>query len=138
MATTSTIALDETVTRRRRAGINFLPALLLLPSIILIGGVIAWPLLTGISYSVHGGTLLTTGPFVGLDNYIQLATLDEFYHALRFSVIFAVVNVVLCYSLGLGIALLMDMDVPGRAFSESPFCSHGSSPPLCQPSVGDG
>ena len=52
---------------------------------------------------------------------MTLATLDEFWHALRFSILFAVVNVVCCYLLGLGIALLMDKELPGRAFFRVAF-----------------
>jgi ABC-type sugar transport system permease subunit len=58
---------------------------------------------------------------VGLDNYIRLAGSTEFYEALQFSILFAVVNVVVCYLLGLGIALLMDKDMPGRAFFRVAF-----------------
>ncbi len=121
MAITSTSAVVPAAPMKARSRVDFLPALLLLPSIVLIGGVIAWPLLTGINYSVHSGTLLRSGPFVGLDNYIRLAGSTEFYEALQFSILFAVVNVVVCYLLGLGIALLMDKDMPGRAFFRVAF-----------------
>jgi ABC-type sugar transport system permease subunit len=95
---------------------DWLPVLLLLPSLALIGGIIVYPLLTGMSYSVHSGNLIRPGPFVGLDNYRTLASMQEFYHALSFSLLFAVVNVICGYCLGLGIALLMNADIPGRAF----------------------
>jgi multiple sugar transport system permease protein len=101
--------------------IDTLPLMLLLPSIVLIGAVIAYPLLTGMSYSIHGGTLLKSGDFIGVENYRTLAGLSDFYNALRFSAIFALVNVVCCYLLGLGIALLMNLDVPGRAFFRVAF-----------------
>ena len=121
MAVTSSIAGSGPIAPRQRINIDLLPALLLLPSILLIGAVIAWPLVTGVGYSLHSGNLLRTGPFIGLDNYVTLATLDEFWHALRFSILFAVVNVVCCYLLGLGIALLMDKELPGRAFFRVAF-----------------
>ncbi|SDR18481.1 multiple sugar transport system permease protein [Rhizobiales bacterium GAS191] len=120
-----TASVDEragpvaTAARRRRT--DLLPLLLLLPSIVLIGAVIAYPLLSGMSYSIHGGTLLKPGGFIGADNYRTLAGLTDFYNALRFSVVFAVVNVACCYLLGLGIALLMNLDVPGRAFFRVAF-----------------
>jgi len=121
VAVTTSIASSEQLAPRQGIRIDFLPALLLLPSILLIGAVIAWPLITGVGYSLHSGNLLRTGPFIGLDNYVTLANLDEFWHALRFSILFAVVNVICCYLLGLGIALLMDKDLPGRAFFRVAF-----------------
>jgi ABC-type sugar transport system permease subunit len=121
VAVTTSIASSEQLAPRQGIRIDFLPALLLLPSILLIGAVIAWPLITGVGYSLHSGNLLRTGPFIGLDNYVTLANLDEFWHALRFSILFAVVNVVCCYLLGLGIALLMDKELPGRAFFRVAF-----------------
>jgi multiple sugar transport system permease protein len=101
--------------------VDWLPLLLLSPSMALIGLVIAWPLLTGMGYSMHEGSLLKSGSFVGLDNYTGLATDPDFWHALRFSVVFATANVVCCYLLGLSIALLMREEMPGRAFFRIAF-----------------
>jgi len=104
-----------------KARLDLLPFAFLLPSIALIGLVIAWPLLTGIDYSLHAGTMLRQGRFVGLDNYTALMGDEDFWHALRFSVVFAVANVVGAYLLGLGIALLMNADIPGRGFFRVAF-----------------
>lgn len=93
-----------------------LPYLLLLPSLAAIGIVICYPFVTGFYYSLTDGSLLRPGNFVGLDNYLQLLTMREFRNALWFSLIFAVANVAGCYVLGLGLALLMNMEMPGRAF----------------------
>ena len=104
-----------------KARFDVLPLVFLLPSIALIGLVIAWPLLTGIDYSLHAGTMLRQGRFVGLDNYTALMGDEDFWHALRFSVVFAVANVAGAYLLGLGIALLMNADIPGRGFFRVAF-----------------
>ncbi|MCX5477923.1 sugar ABC transporter permease [Kaistia geumhonensis] len=93
-----------------------LPFLLLAPSVVLILAVIAYPMLTGFWYGFTDGSLLKYGRFVGLDNYVELITSRDFRHALWFSLVFAVFNVVGCYALGLGLALLLNQDVPGRAF----------------------
>ena len=93
-----------------------LPFLLLAPSVLLILAVIAYPMLTGFWYGFTDGSLLKYGRFVGLDNYVELITSRDFRHALWFSLVFAVFNVVGCYALGLGLALLLNQDVPGRAF----------------------
>jgi ABC-type sugar transport system permease subunit len=101
--------------------VDLLPLMLLVPSIVLIGAVIGYPLLSGMSYSIHGGTLLKPGEFIGAQNFRTLAGLADFYNALRFSAIFAVVNVACCYMLGLSIALLMNLDIPGRGFFRVAF-----------------
>ena len=101
--------------KRRRGRIDILPLIFLLPSILLIGGVVGWPLVTGFDYSLHAGTMLKAGNFVGAANYVRLAGDADFWHALRFSLVFALANVCGCYLLGLGIALLMNAEMPGRA-----------------------
>jgi ABC-type sugar transport system permease subunit len=88
--------------------------LLLLPSLILMLVVIGYPMIQGFWYSFTNGSLLKAGKFVGLRNYGKLLTDPSFWHALRFSLYFAVANIVGCYSLGLGLALLLQKDFPGR------------------------
>jgi ABC-type sugar transport system permease subunit len=95
---------------------NALPFLLLAPSAAIILVVIAYPMVTGLWYSFADGSLLKPGDFVGLDNYIELALSPDFHGAALFSLIFALANVAGCYVLGLALALLMNQDVPGRAF----------------------
>ncbi|WP_245489809.1 carbohydrate ABC transporter permease [Rhizobium ruizarguesonis] len=88
--------------------------LLLLPSLILMIVVIGYPMIQGFWYSFTNGSLLKAGKFVGLRNYGKLLTDPSFWHALRFSLYFAVANILGCYSLGLGLALLLQKDFPGR------------------------
>ena len=98
-----------------------MPLLFLLPSIVLIGLVIAAPLVTGFDYSLHSGTMLREGAFVGLRNYAALGANPDFWHDLRFSMVFAIANVIGCYALGLGIALLMNAEMPWRGFFRVAF-----------------
>jgi ABC-type sugar transport system permease subunit len=93
-----------------------LPYLLLAPSIVLILAIIAYPMATGFYYGFMNGSLLRPGHFVGLANYVNLVGSDDFHHALGFSVLFAVFNVIGCYALGLGLALLTNQHLPGRGF----------------------
>lgn len=95
---------------------DFLPYALLLPSLVVICLVEVYPFLTGFYYSLHEGSLLRTRGFVGLENYRQLWGMNDFRHALYFSGLFAVTSVVGSYLLGLGLALLLNDDVPGRGF----------------------
>jgi len=102
--------------RLRRGVGDPLPYLLLLPSLAIIALVILVPFFQALHYSFMNGTLLKTGNFVGLDNYIKLLLSRDFWNALRFSVIFALASVSGGYLLGLGLALLMNMEMPFRSF----------------------
>ncbi|MBB4504752.1 carbohydrate ABC transporter permease [Rhizobium leguminosarum] len=95
---------------------NALPYLLLLPSVVVIGVVILIPFFEALQYSFTNSSLLEAGTFVGFDNYTKLLSSKDFWNAFRFSVIFALANVVGCYILGLGLALLMNMEMPFRGF----------------------
>jgi ABC-type sugar transport system permease subunit len=88
--------------------------LLLSPSLVLVCAVIAYPMALGLNYSFSSGSLLRPGGFIGLANYIKLLESPNFYSALQFSVGFAIANVIGCYVVGLGIALLMQRGVPGQ------------------------
>jgi ABC-type sugar transport system permease subunit len=94
--------------------VQWLPYLLLLPSLTLIGVIEIYPFLTGISYSLHKGNLLNTGAFVGLQNYQRLFSSPDFYHSLWFSFLFAFFNVLFSYLIGLALALFLNLDFPGR------------------------
>jgi ABC-type sugar transport system permease subunit len=93
-----------------------LPYLLLLPSLALIFMIEFYPFINGISFSLHRGTLLGTGAFVGVGNYLRLFNSPSFYNSLWFSFIFAFFNVLISYLLGLALALFLNLDFPGRGF----------------------
>ncbi|MBV9674197.1 MAG: sugar ABC transporter permease [Verrucomicrobia bacterium] len=93
-----------------------LPYLLLLPSLAIILLIEFYPFLTGVSYSLHKGSLLSAGPFVGLDNYARLFRSSSFYNSLWFSFVFAFFNVAISYMLGLALALFLNLEFPGRGF----------------------
>ena len=101
---------------RRSRRVDGLPYALLLPSIALIALIILYPLSTGVYYSLKEGSLLRIEAFVGLRNYLDLWSLPDFRHALWFSGLFAVFAVIGSYSIGLGLALLLNQEVPGRGF----------------------
>lgn len=92
------------------------PFILLLPSALLIALINIYPFATGFYYSLQNGTLLKSGDFVGLANFVQLFTMADFRHALWFSLIFALFSVFGSWILGLLLALLLNQDIPGRGF----------------------
>jgi multiple sugar transport system permease protein len=80
----------------------------------MIALIVIYPMALGFYYGLTNGTLLRPGSFVGLKNYISLLGSGDFRNALTFSFIFAVFNVAGCYLLGLGLAVLLNLDLPGR------------------------
>ncbi len=92
------------------------PYLLLLPSALLIALINLYPFATGFYYSLQNGTLLQAGTFIGLANYVQLFTMADFLHALWFSAIFALFGVFGSWVIGLGLALLLNQEIPARGF----------------------
>lgn len=101
--------------RRRRLNTGYL---FLAPAIVFVVLTVLYPLLYNISQSffdvglrevVSGGA-----EWVGLDNYRDQFGRDEFWHALRVSVIYSAATVALTYALGLGLALLFNRPFAGR------------------------
>jgi multiple sugar transport system permease protein len=106
----------ELIPTKPRRRFDAFPFLLLLPSALLITLINIYPFATGFYYSLQNGTLLQSGAFVGLANYIQLFRMAEFLNALRFSAIFAVFSVFGSWLIGLLLALLLNQEIPGRGF----------------------
>jgi len=88
---------------------------LVAPSIILIVLINAYPLFYAAIEATHDNTLISTGPFVGLDNFTQALTDPAFWKAARFTVLFTLVGVFGSWALGLGLAMLLRTQVPGRS-----------------------
>jgi multiple sugar transport system permease protein len=112
-------AFRRGATQRRRVGSLLLalsagPLPFVLPSLILLTFVIAYPALDAFYLSLTHGSLIRTEGFVGLANYIDLASSPDFLNALRFSAVFAVASIVACYVIGLALAVLMQQTMPAR------------------------
>lgn len=116
----STQAVPSTGTKRAGAArvrrFNAFPYLLLLPSALLILLINLYPFATGFYYSLQNGTLIKPGQFIGLDNYLALASMTDFVHGLWFSALFAFFSVFGSYIIGFALALLLNQDVPLRGF----------------------
>ncbi|MBZ0298104.1 MAG: sugar ABC transporter permease [Anaerolineae bacterium] len=108
--------LKSLVFGRQAGRARMLPYLFLIPSLALIILIQFYPFATGVSYSLREGSLLKLEDFVGLQNYQKLPGIADFWRALGFSGLFALTNVVGSYLLGLGLALLLNLDIPGRKF----------------------
>ncbi len=109
-------AASPAVTQTINQPFRPLPYVLLLASLAFIFIIEFYPFINGVSFSFHKGSLLSTGAFVGLGNYLRLFNSPSFYNSLWFSFIFAFFNVLVSYVLGLALALFLDPDFPGRGF----------------------
>jgi len=101
-------------TTKRR--FELLPVYYLLPSLFLVLLINFYPFVSGLLYSLSDGSLIQQGTFVGIVNYLRLFTMPDFIHSLYFSAIFAFFSVIGSYVIGLGLAVLLNKDIPGRGF----------------------
>src|SRR4029453_5134674 len=103
-----------TARRTREVGLAYL---LLAPTVLLIGGVLAYPLAWEVwtSFTTLSPLQDGTPAFVGLDNYRQHLTDRQFWIAATVTVAHAVVTTVAKLALGLGFALLLARPFRGRA-----------------------
>lgn len=89
--------------------------LLVVPLLVVLVTVIGWPLLNtiwlGFTDASLGGS---TGQFVGFDNYVHAFQAPGFRLALGVTALFTVLTVSLEMIIGLGVGLLLDMDLKGR------------------------
>ncbi|MCZ8515486.1 sugar ABC transporter permease [Paenibacillus filicis] len=105
--------MENSKTKRK---VDLLPIYYLLPSLLLIVLINFYPFLSGLFYSLSDGSLVKQGSFVGLANYVRLFGMPDFGHSLVFSAIFAFFSVIGSYVIGLGLAVLLNKDFPGRGF----------------------
>ena len=89
------------------------PFLYVLPALVVIFSVIIFPLLYAFYISLHK-VVGQSQTFVGLANYLNILKSDFFWAATGRTLYFTVVSVGLEFLLGLGIALLLNQDFPGR------------------------
>jgi len=94
------------------------PAWYLAPAAVLLAGVTAFPLAYVFWLSLERRALLG-GPrrFIGLDNYLRMATDERFWNALANTAYFTAVSVPLELLLGLVIALVLQRPFRGRALA---------------------
>ncbi|HWT99957.1 MAG TPA: sugar ABC transporter permease [Terriglobales bacterium] len=89
--------------------------LLLAPLLVVLIAVIGWPLLDTVWLSFTNAKLGTmSGDFVGVDNYLRAFSAPAFQKALGVTALFTVGTVGAEMLIGLGVGLLLDMDLWGR------------------------
>src|SRR5256885_6957217 len=103
-----------TLRERLDLGSGFTPYILVLPTIIVILAVAAYPIINSIWLSFLDNPLSPSASFVGLRNFVQLFGTHEFLSAIGITFAFTIVAVALETIIGLGIALLINSTLPRR------------------------
>ncbi|QYN33958.1 sugar ABC transporter permease [Pseudonocardia sp. DSM 110487] len=102
--------------RRRTGGPTRVYVLLILPSVVLLLLINAYPVVYAALQSVRNGNLINPGTFVGLTNYENVLTSSAFWNAVGFTLVFTLVGVFGSWLVGLGLALLLRTTIPARGF----------------------
>lgn len=115
-----TISIPKTGSRRR-LGAVLEPWFYCSPVLILIGTVMLVPLIFGISYAFRDIQLLNpfSGGFVGLDHFNAMGQDEAFFRALRNTLWWTGSTVFLQLSLGLILALLLNVPFTGRGIAQA-------------------
>lgn len=88
---------------------------LITPSLVVILGIVIYPLLQSLFMSLHDWNLtMPEHPFVGLRNYWVVLTTASFWRSIGRTLYFTIVSTGLEVVLGLGIALLLNRSFRGR------------------------
>lgn len=104
-------------------GARVYPYLMVLPAVLVVLGVVVYPVVSGILTAFYDVTLRTlntgTMTFVGLRNFERVFADPVFLLASWNTLIWVVLNVVVQLSLGLALALLLHRAMPGIGFFRS-------------------
>jgi ABC-type sugar transport system permease subunit len=92
---------------RREARLAYV---ILAPSLLVIGGLVAYPFVTAIWLSLQDKMIGSPARFVGLDNYFELFRDEVFIRTAWNSVVYTGVSVALKFVLGLTMALILDQE----------------------------
>jgi multiple sugar transport system permease protein len=95
---------------------RWLAAVLLLPTIVLLGLFIAYPFVKGVLLSVTDTKVGVPGQFVGFDNFRKLWNDSIFHVAVYNTFLYTFVTTVFKLALGLWLAILLNRHFRGKAF----------------------
>jgi len=84
------------------------------PSALLLGGLVAYPLGYAVYLSLHLAVGPRVGAFVGLDNYVDLWTDDQFVSSVLQTVRFTFFSIFFKFWLGLAAALMLHQKIKFR------------------------
>lgn len=97
------------------------PYLMISPAVLYLAALLLVPIVLGIltSFFRPHGLLPGFGHFVGLQNYVRLAEDTEFWHSLLVTLEYTVGCLVGAVGVGLGTAVLLNKEFPGRGLARA-------------------
>ncbi len=98
---------------------RWLALALLLPTVVLLGLFIAYPFVKGVELSVTDAKVGVPGHFVGLHNFEQVWNDGIFHVAVWNTCVYTAVTTVFKLALGLWLALLLNNNFKGKAFTRA-------------------
>ncbi len=104
----------QSLRERLDLGSGLAPYFLVLPTVVMILAVAAYPILNSIWLSFLDNPLSPVAQFTGLRNYALLLQDSTFRGSIGVTFVFTIISVALETILGLGIALLINGTFPGR------------------------
>lgn len=109
---------DYSLDRRMKSEENILGLSLVIPSVLIVFGFLAFPFFYSLVLSFFNKDLARpqNNGFVGFLNYINLFKDSYFLVSLRVTAVFSFISVFLELLLGVGIALVLNMEFKGRGF----------------------
>lgn len=122
MAIEAVTALGEAPPPRRQRLLEderWLAFVLLVPTIVLLGMFIAYPFIRGIMLSVTNSRVGVEGDFVGLANYYKIWNDSIFRTAVYNTLFYTAVTSVFKLALGLWLAILLNRNFRGKAFTRA-------------------
>jgi arabinogalactan oligomer/maltooligosaccharide transport system permease protein len=114
------------LTRRLRRGFDrwWFAYVMLLPVVVVMGVLVFYPLARGIAfsftnadrYTIGGQDIPSTYQYTGLENYKLLDDDPNFWNVMTFTAVWTFVNVFFHFTVGLGLALLLNRTLRFRGF----------------------
>jgi multiple sugar transport system permease protein len=95
--------------------------LMLLPAVVILVGLLGYPLVLGIWLSLTNQTIGIPGGFVGMQNFVTLVGDPVFRTALFNTVLYTVVSIVFKYVLGMALALLLNHKLRAKGLLRAVF-----------------
>lgn len=93
---------------------------LVLPALLVRGATIIYPMITTAWYSLLNYKMITqTKKFVGFQNYVKLLKDPGVQESIRFTLIFTIISVILIMTLGILLALVLNVKYRGKKFLRS-------------------
>lgn len=98
--------------KKLRDGRDYCAYLLLLPAMVLMVGLVFFPILVTFEYSLRKMKLTAPGdtPYVGLENYRAVLQSDDFLYALQNTAFIVVLMVVLCMVCAMALSLMLNVE----------------------------